>query len=167
MSCAQSRFCSERCGPDSGKTDTVIQGGSLKSFQKKISFKAKRITKPAWLAPCLRFPQCTFVVTSNVSKLSQLRRIQKLQTPVVGIDYVFSCVEKGALLPVDEYRLDVTTTDSPDTPKSTSIIFLPVVSNEVRKCILFSPFLLLFQLNGIFNCTLLILCLQICINDAL
>lgn len=107
------------------------------------------------------------MVTSNVSKLSQLRRIQKLQTPVVGIDYVFSCVEKGALLPVDEYRLDVTTTDSPDTPKSTSIVFLPVVSNEVRKCIRFSPFLLLFQLNGIFNCTLLIVCLQICINDAL
>ncbi|XP_075886999.1 protein mono-ADP-ribosyltransferase PARP4 [Nelusetta ayraudi] len=66
--------------------------------------------------------QCTFVVTSNVSKLSQLRRIQKLQTPVVGIDYVFSCVEKGALLPVDEYRLDLTTTDSPETPKTLSSV---------------------------------------------
>lgn len=69
-------------------------------------------------------------MTSNVSKLSQLRRIQKHQTPVVGTDYVLSCVEKGALLPVDEYRLDVTTTDSTVTPKSTRIIFSPVVSNE-------------------------------------
>lgn len=41
MSCAQSRFCSERCGPDSGKTDTVIQGGSLKSFQKNSLLKRK------------------------------------------------------------------------------------------------------------------------------
>lgn len=69
--------------------------------------------------------QCTFVVTSNVSKLSQLRHVQKHQTPVVGIDYVFSCVEKGALLPVGEHRLDINATESQAARKS--MFDLPLV----------------------------------------
>lgn len=70
--------------------------------------------------PCLHFPQCTFVVTSDISKICQLRRIQAHQTPVVGTDYVFSCVETGSLLPVDEHRLDINTAEH---QKSTGIRF--------------------------------------------
>ncbi len=57
---------------------------------------------------CLHFPQCSLIVTSDVSNLSsnRLRSIQKYQTPVVGVDYVYSCLERGVLLPVDEYKLD-------------------------------------------------------------
>ncbi|XP_068429034.1 protein mono-ADP-ribosyltransferase PARP4 [Clinocottus analis] len=52
--------------------------------------------------------QCSLVVTSAVSELSstRLRGIQKHQTPVVGLDYVHSCLERGLLLPVEDYRLD-------------------------------------------------------------
>ncbi|KAE8299772.1 Poly [ADP-ribose] polymerase 4 [Larimichthys crocea] len=52
--------------------------------------------------------QCSLIVTSDVSNLSanRLRSIQKYQTPVVGVDYVYSCVERGVLLSVDEYKLD-------------------------------------------------------------
>lgn len=55
--------------------------------------------------------QCSFVVTSDVSNLStnRLRSIQKYDTPVVGLDYVYSCVEGGVLLPVDDYELDTST----------------------------------------------------------
>ncbi|XP_049451030.1 protein mono-ADP-ribosyltransferase PARP4 isoform X2 [Epinephelus fuscoguttatus] len=58
--------------------------------------------------------QCSLIVTSDVSNLSsnRLRSIQKYQTPVVGVDYVHSCVERGYLLPVDQYKLD-TSSSSP------------------------------------------------------
>lgn len=60
------------------------------------------------LNACLHFPQCSLIVTSNVSSLSttRLRSIKKYQTPVVGMDYVYSCVERGVLLPVDDHKLD-------------------------------------------------------------
>uniref|UniRef100_A0A8D3C5K4 Poly [ADP-ribose] polymerase n=1 Tax=Scophthalmus maximus TaxID=52904 RepID=A0A8D3C5K4_SCOMX len=47
-------------------------------------------------------------LTSDVSKLStnRLRSIQKYGTPVVGVDYVYGCLDRGVLLPVDEYKLD-------------------------------------------------------------
>lgn len=56
----------------------------------------------------LHFPQCSLVVTTDVSNLSsnRLRSIQKHHTPVVGVDYVYRCVERGVLLQVDEYKLD-------------------------------------------------------------
>ncbi|XP_045909406.1 protein mono-ADP-ribosyltransferase PARP4 isoform X3 [Micropterus dolomieu] len=54
--------------------------------------------------------QCSLIVTSDPSNLSssRLRGIQKYQIPVVGVDYVYSCLEKGVFLPVDEYKLDST-----------------------------------------------------------
>ncbi|XP_038577209.1 protein mono-ADP-ribosyltransferase PARP4 isoform X32 [Micropterus salmoides] len=54
--------------------------------------------------------QCSLIVTSDPSNLSssRLRGIQKYQIPVVGVDYVYSCLKKGVLLPVDEYKLDST-----------------------------------------------------------
>ncbi|KAM9347781.1 protein mono-ADP-ribosyltransferase PARP4 [Symphorus nematophorus] len=58
--------------------------------------------------------QCSLIVTSDVSDLStnRLRSIEKHQTPVVGVEYVYSCLDRGVLLPVDEYKLD---TSSPST----------------------------------------------------
>lgn len=67
-----------------------------------------RITSSPFLNVRLHFPQCSLIVTSNVSSLSatRLRSIKKYQTPVVGMDYVYSCLERGVLLPVDDYKLD-------------------------------------------------------------
>ncbi|KAK5920584.1 hypothetical protein CgunFtcFv8_024380 [Champsocephalus gunnari] len=50
--------------------------------------------------------KCSLIVTNDVSNLSsnRLRSIQKYQTPVVGVEYVNSCLEKGVLLPVDEIQ---------------------------------------------------------------
>uniref|UniRef100_A0A3P9Q1J7 Poly [ADP-ribose] polymerase n=1 Tax=Poecilia reticulata TaxID=8081 RepID=A0A3P9Q1J7_POERE len=60
--------------------------------------------------------QCSLVVTSDLSNLSsnRLRSIQKNQTPVVGLDYLYKSVERGVLLSVDEYKMD--TSSSPDPP---------------------------------------------------
>lgn len=76
------------------------------------------------LAFCLHFPQCSLIVTSDVSNLStnRLRSTQKYQTPVVGLDYVYSCVDRGVLLPVDEYKLDASS-PSAVIPKSTVVMF--------------------------------------------
>ncbi|XP_043987599.1 protein mono-ADP-ribosyltransferase PARP4-like isoform X3 [Gambusia affinis] len=64
--------------------------------------------------------QCSLVVTSNLSNLSsnRLRSIQKNQTPVVGFDYLYKCVERGVLLSVDEYKMDTSSPDSPPPWKS-------------------------------------------------
>ncbi|XP_019715760.1 poly [ADP-ribose] polymerase 4-like isoform X2 [Hippocampus comes] len=69
--------------------------------------------------------QCSFVVVSNVSHLSpnRLRSICKFQTPVVGLDYVHSCLQKGILLPVDDYKLDISSLDA-------SSHILPLCSTE-------------------------------------
>lgn len=66
---------------------------------------------------CPRFPQCSLIVTSDVSSLSpnRLRCIKKYQTPVVGLDYISSCLQTGALLPVDGYRLDASPVPAPTT----------------------------------------------------
>uniref|UniRef100_A0A3Q1GJ99 Poly [ADP-ribose] polymerase n=1 Tax=Acanthochromis polyacanthus TaxID=80966 RepID=A0A3Q1GJ99_9TELE len=68
--------------------------------------------------------QCSLVVTNNLSNLSsnRLRSIQKLQTPVVGLDYVYSCLDKGVLLPVDQYQLD---TSSPSSHPPHPRLFTP------------------------------------------
>ncbi|XP_052377751.1 protein mono-ADP-ribosyltransferase PARP4 [Oncorhynchus keta] len=51
--------------------------------------------------------QCTLVVTSSMSSLSssRVRSMKKHQTPVVGVEYVSLCLEKGVLLPVEDYCL--------------------------------------------------------------
>uniref|UniRef100_A0A673WTX6 Poly [ADP-ribose] polymerase n=1 Tax=Salmo trutta TaxID=8032 RepID=A0A673WTX6_SALTR len=50
--------------------------------------------------------QCTLVVTISMSSLSasRVRSIKKHQTPVVGVEYVSRCLEKGVLLP-QQYRV--------------------------------------------------------------
>ncbi|XP_074550886.1 protein mono-ADP-ribosyltransferase PARP4-like [Halichoeres trimaculatus] len=62
--------------------------------------------------------QCSFIVTSDVSNLSasRLRNIQKFQVPVVGLEYVYRCVDEGVLLPVNEYELDVSPPVAPPPP---------------------------------------------------
>ncbi|KAM8854716.1 protein mono-ADP-ribosyltransferase PARP4 isoform 2-T2 [Spinachia spinachia] len=59
--------------------------------------------------------QCSLVVTGDVADLScsRLRAIQRHCTPVVGVDYVYGCLERGLLLPVDEYKLDASSASSP------------------------------------------------------
>ncbi|XP_041662697.1 protein mono-ADP-ribosyltransferase PARP4 [Cheilinus undulatus] len=51
--------------------------------------------------------QCSLIVTNAAANLSsnRLRSILKFQTPVVGLNYLNDCMEKGVLLPLDEYRL--------------------------------------------------------------
>ncbi|XP_014186365.1 protein mono-ADP-ribosyltransferase PARP4 isoform X2 [Haplochromis burtoni] len=78
-----------------------------------LSFKEKKTVKSAVTdhGGSLSFvvnKQCSLVVTTDVSNLSsnRLRSIQKHHTPVVGVDYVYRCVERGVLLQVDEYKLD-------------------------------------------------------------
>lgn len=77
-------------------------------------------------ALCQHFPQCSLVVTSDVSDLSsnRLRSIQKYQTPVVGVDYVYSCLEREVLLPVDEYKLDTSSPSAVMTESTVVIFFL-------------------------------------------
>ncbi|KAM4608690.1 protein mono-ADP-ribosyltransferase PARP4 [Polymixia lowei] len=66
--------------------------------------------------------QCSLIVTSDLSTLScnRLRSLQKHSTPVVGVDYVYRCLERGHLLPLEEHRLSV----SPPSLSSSSPPFL-------------------------------------------
>ncbi|KAI3355671.1 hypothetical protein L3Q82_004263 [Scortum barcoo] len=81
---------------------------------KNLAFKEKKLLKSAITdnGGNISFvinKQCSLIVTSDVSNLSpnRLRSIQKYQTPVVGVDYVHTCLQRGVLLPVDEYKLDI------------------------------------------------------------
>ncbi|XP_047670618.1 protein mono-ADP-ribosyltransferase PARP4 isoform X5 [Tachysurus fulvidraco] len=51
--------------------------------------------------------KCTFMVAGSLENISssRLRSVQKHQTPVVARQYVWSCLEKGLLLPVQEHVL--------------------------------------------------------------
>ncbi|KAL0963603.1 hypothetical protein UPYG_G00308490 [Umbra pygmaea] len=77
--------------------------------------------------------QCSLIVTTSVSNLSssRVRSVRKYQTPVVGVEYVSHCLEKGVLLPVDEYRLDPPSSTAPSlfTPRPAS----PSPSQSVLK----------------------------------
>ncbi|MED6238228.1 hypothetical protein ATANTOWER_013523, partial [Ataeniobius toweri] len=66
--------------------------------------------------------QCSLVVTNSLSNLSssRLRSIQKLQTPVVGLDYVYNCVERGVLLSVDGYKMEASSASSTPPPPVSS-----------------------------------------------
>ncbi|XP_074513896.1 LOW QUALITY PROTEIN: protein mono-ADP-ribosyltransferase PARP4 [Sebastes fasciatus] len=80
--------------------------------------------------------QCSLIVTSDVSVLSsnRLRCIHKYQTPVVGVDYVYRCLERGVLLPVDEHKLDASSPSdsSPPLPPASSM-WRSIFSTEVSK----------------------------------
>ncbi|KAG7467261.1 hypothetical protein MATL_G00151440 [Megalops atlanticus] len=68
--------------------------------------------------------QCTHVVTNNLDNVSSNRQrsIEKFQVPVVGVEYVFHCVEKGTLLSTKEYSpLPLPPTATP--PPSSRTVF--------------------------------------------
>ncbi|XP_061081985.1 protein mono-ADP-ribosyltransferase PARP4 [Conger conger] len=72
--------------------------------------------------------QCTHVITNNLAKLStnRQRSIHKFQVPVVGVEYVSHCLEKGALLPAKEYSLVTapsSQTDSSPSPNLQASVF--------------------------------------------
>uniref|UniRef100_A0A667ZWZ0 Poly [ADP-ribose] polymerase n=1 Tax=Myripristis murdjan TaxID=586833 RepID=A0A667ZWZ0_9TELE len=77
--------------------------------------------------------QCSLVVTSDVPSLSsnRLRSIQKHQTPVVGVDYVYRCLERGTQLPVDQYKLDISSSSSSSVPPPLS--FSPARRNPLSQ----------------------------------
>ncbi|XP_028249031.1 protein mono-ADP-ribosyltransferase PARP4 isoform X2 [Parambassis ranga] len=91
----------------------------LKSLSVKEKKKLKSaVTEHGGSVSFVVNKQCSLVVTSDVANLSssRLRNIQKYQTPVVGVDYVYSCVERGTLLPVDAYKLETSAASSGPEP---------------------------------------------------
>ncbi|XP_034549454.1 protein mono-ADP-ribosyltransferase PARP4 isoform X3 [Notolabrus celidotus] len=105
----------------------VFQHSRVLLELKNVPFKEKLALKSAVRdnGGCICFvvnEECSLVVTSDVSNLSsnRLRSIQKYQIPVVGLDYVHKCVEKGVLLPVDEYKLDTSPPAAPSPPSPPS-----------------------------------------------
>lgn len=82
-----------------------------------LAIIGRRVSRIPFVTSAHVFPQCSLILTSDVSSLStnRLRSIKKFQTPVVGVDYISSCLERGALLPVDGYRLDASLTPAPTT----------------------------------------------------
>ncbi|XP_017325371.2 protein mono-ADP-ribosyltransferase PARP4 isoform X2 [Ictalurus punctatus] len=57
--------------------------------------------------------KCSFVVATSLENISssRWRSAQKHQTPVVDLQYVWSCLEKGLLLPVQEHVLKPQSSD--------------------------------------------------------
>ncbi|XP_047198567.1 protein mono-ADP-ribosyltransferase PARP4 isoform X2 [Hippoglossus stenolepis] len=91
----------------------VFENSSVLLDMKNLSYKEKKklksaVTENGGNVSFVVNKQCTLIVTSDVSNLSsnRLRSIQKHQTPVVGVDYVYRCLHRGALLPVEEFKLD-------------------------------------------------------------
>ncbi|XP_069011288.1 protein mono-ADP-ribosyltransferase PARP4 [Embiotoca jacksoni] len=101
----------------------VFENCSVLLELKHLSFKEKKEVKSAVIenGGNISFvvnKQCSLVVTSDVCNLStnRLRSIRKYHTPVVGLDYVYSCVNGGRLLPVDEYKLDTLSSSAASLP---------------------------------------------------
>ncbi|XP_062257934.1 protein mono-ADP-ribosyltransferase PARP4 isoform X2 [Platichthys flesus] len=91
----------------------VFENSSVLLDLKNLSYKEKKklksaVTENGGNISFVVNKQCTLIVTSDVSNLSsnRLRSIQKHQTPVVEVDYVYRCLHSGALLPVEEFKLD-------------------------------------------------------------
>ncbi|GLD56648.1 poly [ADP-ribose], partial [Lates japonicus] len=107
---------------------------------KSLPFKEKKklksaITENGGSISFVVNKQCSLIVTSNVSNLSsnRLRSIQKHQTPVVGVEYVYSCVDRGVLLPVDGYKLDTSSVPAFSPPLLLSSPRPDPLSNQVSK----------------------------------
>ncbi|XP_067460380.1 protein mono-ADP-ribosyltransferase PARP4 [Thunnus thynnus] len=91
----------------------VFESCSVLLELKNLPFKEKKklksaVTENGGNISFVVNKQCSLIVTNDISNLSsnRLRSVQKYQTPVVGMDYVYSCLGRGVLLPVDEYKLD-------------------------------------------------------------
>ncbi|XP_062287689.1 protein mono-ADP-ribosyltransferase PARP4 [Scomber scombrus] len=91
----------------------VFENCSVLLELKNLPFKERKklksaITENGGSTSFVVNKQCSLIVVSDISNLSsnRLRSVQRYKTPVVGVDYVYSCLERGTLLPVDEYKLD-------------------------------------------------------------
>uniref|UniRef100_A0A673BG98 Poly [ADP-ribose] polymerase n=1 Tax=Sphaeramia orbicularis TaxID=375764 RepID=A0A673BG98_9TELE len=99
-------------------------------------------------------PQCSLIVTSDVSSLSsnRLRSINKHKTPVVGVDYVDSCVEAGVLLPVDDFKLETSSSSPYSFPefKGTDVITHYLEGNQPQ-FLIFAFYLSIFLIHRIYT----------------
>ncbi|XP_047457616.1 protein mono-ADP-ribosyltransferase PARP4 isoform X5 [Mugil cephalus] len=105
----------------------LFENCSLLLELKYLSYKEKKkvqlaVTENGGNIAFVVNKQCSLVVTSDVANLSsnRLRSIHKHQIPVVGVDYVYCCVERGVRLPVDEYKLDTSSTSTLPPPPLSS-----------------------------------------------
>uniref|UniRef100_A0A3B4ZYD0 Poly (ADP-ribose) polymerase family, member 4 n=1 Tax=Stegastes partitus TaxID=144197 RepID=A0A3B4ZYD0_9TELE len=113
-----------RVGPSSLLADmAVFENCSVLVVLKNVPFKEKQqlrsaVTENGGQLSFVVNKQCSLVVTNDVSSLSsnRLRSIQKHQISVVSPDYVYSCVTKGVLLPVDGFLLDTSSASSHPPP---------------------------------------------------
>ncbi|KAM6969967.1 protein mono-ADP-ribosyltransferase PARP4 [Aplochiton taeniatus] len=106
---------------------SVFKNCSVVLELKNLPFKEKNRLKLAikengGIVSYVLNKQCSLIVTNSLASLSssRLRCIQKHHTPVVGLDYVTQCLEKGVLLPVEEYSL---------VPPPPPCLFLPSPSS--------------------------------------
>uniref|UniRef100_A0A8C1SPA8 Poly [ADP-ribose] polymerase n=1 Tax=Cyprinus carpio TaxID=7962 RepID=A0A8C1SPA8_CYPCA len=91
---------------------TVFENCTVVLDVKNVPFKEKNKLRLALLEnggniSYVINKECSFVVTSSVNDLSvnRQRSVQKLQVPVVGTQYVWSCLDQGHLLPLTEHSL--------------------------------------------------------------
>ncbi|ROL52301.1 Poly [ADP-ribose] polymerase 4 [Anabarilius grahami] len=113
---------------------TVFENCTVVVDVKNVPYKEKKKLKLALLdnggnISYVINRECSFVVTSSVNDLSSNRQrsIQKLQIPVVGIQYVWSCLDEGHLLPLTEHNLD------PQPAYPTSEFISHPVSTQILK----------------------------------
>ncbi|XP_072542116.1 protein mono-ADP-ribosyltransferase PARP4 [Salminus brasiliensis] len=90
----------------------VFEGCSVVLDLKKVPYKEKKrlmsaIVENGGSLSYVVNLKCSFVVTSSLEDLSsnRLRSVQKHQIPVVGLQFVWNCLEKGLLLPIEEHSL--------------------------------------------------------------
>uniref|UniRef100_W5LBE1 Poly [ADP-ribose] polymerase n=1 Tax=Astyanax mexicanus TaxID=7994 RepID=W5LBE1_ASTMX len=113
----------------------VFEGCSVVLDLKKLPYKEKKRLMSAIIdyggnISYVVNQKCSFVVTSSLEDLSsnRLRSAQKHQIPVVGLQFVWSSLEKGLLLPAEEHGLkpepsDVTHPPPPHPGMKLSTLF--------------------------------------------
>ncbi|XP_066543100.1 protein mono-ADP-ribosyltransferase PARP4 isoform X2 [Hoplias malabaricus] len=102
---------------------SVFKDCSVVLDLKKVPYKEKKKLTSAVLdnggqIVYVLTQKCTFVVTSSLEDLStnRQRSAEKHHIPVVGLQFVWSCLEKGFLLPVNEHILKPQQTDLTHQP---------------------------------------------------
>ncbi|XP_055361012.1 protein mono-ADP-ribosyltransferase PARP4 isoform X2 [Betta splendens] len=108
----------------------VFENCSVLLELKTLPFKEKKklraaITENGGSISFVVNKQCSLVVTSDLCSLSsnRLRSVQKHRTPVVRLDYVYSCLSSGVRLPVDAFQLDPPS--PPPAPSSPELGSIP------------------------------------------
>uniref|UniRef100_A0A8C6TH21 Poly [ADP-ribose] polymerase n=1 Tax=Neogobius melanostomus TaxID=47308 RepID=A0A8C6TH21_9GOBI len=120
---------------------------------KELPFKEKKkiklaVTDNGGKISFVANKECSLIVTSDVSSLSpgRIRNIVKHQIPVVGLNYVQRCVEADCLLPVEDFKLDVSSTN-----------YLPAACKDTKGNFMLHNLILFFNVplvekgSGIYN----------------